>query len=87
MVWPGRKAGELVESPKSRQHQRVIDRTRTGPSFLQPQRTNNTGVSSQMRFVVPNEAGVKDFDVGDANETKQNKSQKPVSLPERSNHY
>ena len=39
-----------------------------------------------MRFVVPNEAGINNSNVGDANETDQNKSQKPVSLPERSNH-
>jgi len=39
-----------------------------------------------MRFVVPNEASIKDSDVGDANETDQNKHPKPVALPERSNH-
>ena len=68
MVWPGRKADELVQSPKSREHQRVIDRPRTGPNFFQSQRTNNARVLSQVRFVVPNEAGIKDLDVGDENE-------------------
>ena len=80
------KADELVQSPKSRKHQRVVDCPPAGPNFFQSQRTNNARVLSQMRFVVPNEAGIKDLDVGNANETNQNKHPKPVSLPKRSNH-
>ena len=69
MIWPGRQANELMHSPKSRKHQRVIDCSPAGPNFLQSQRTNDAGVSSQMRFIVPNEAGIKDLGVGHKNES------------------
>ena len=75
-----------MQRPEDRQHQRIIDGLRAGPDFLQTERPDHAGIARQMRFIVPNEAGVEHLGVHDENESKQKQRPKPFSLSKRSNH-
>ena len=63
MIWQRIQPGDVVQNPKRGQHERVIDGSRARPDLFKSERTNNAGILRQMRFVVPDEAGVKDSGV------------------------
>ncbi len=84
VVGYGIYADKLVQSPKGSKHQRVIDRPRAGPDFLQSERANNARILGQMRFIIPNEAGVEDAGICYKNQSDQKEPTKPVPLPGRS---
>src|SRR4029453_13391106 len=73
-----------MQSPKSCEHQWVIDCSRGGPDFLQSQRTNNAGILGQMRFIVPDESGIEDPGICEENETDKEKRKNQHPLPRRS---
>ena len=61
---------KLVQGPKGRQNERVIDGLRRGPDFLQAEWANNARILRQMRFIIPNEGRPKNLSV--RNENKSN---------------
>ena len=57
-----------MQRPEGRQHERIIDRSRAGPDFLQPKRADYAWILGQMRFIVPNKSSMEDRRVRDENE-------------------
>ncbi len=68
MIWQRIQPGDVVQNPKRGQHERVIDCLRAGPDFLQPERADDAWIPGQVRFIVPNEAGMEDRRVRNENE-------------------
>jgi len=48
-----------VQRPEGRQHERIINRSRAGPDFLQPQRADYAWILGQMRLIVPDKSGTE----------------------------
>jgi len=57
-----------MQHPKSREHQRIIDGSRAGPDFLQPERADYAWILGQMRLIVPDKSGTEDRSVRDENQ-------------------
>ena len=58
-----------MQRPKGRQHERIIDRLRRGPDFLQAQWADDARILRQMRFIIPDEARPEYLGVRDENES------------------
>jgi hypothetical protein len=58
-----------MQCPKRRQNERIIDRLRRGPDFLQGERANDASILGQMRFIIPNEVRPKNLSVRSENES------------------
>src|SRR5437667_7817692 len=73
-----------MQTPESRQYQWVINSPRACPDPVPSERTNNARILRQMRFIVPDEAGITNACVCSKNEGNQRKRPQPLSLEERS---
>ena len=60
---------KLVQGPKRRQNERIIDRLRRGPDFLQAEWANDARILGQMRFVIPNEVRSENLRIRSENES------------------
>jgi hypothetical protein len=60
-----------VQCPKRRQDERIIDRLRRSPDFLQAEWSDDARIPRQMRFIIPDEACPKNLGVGNENESNQ----------------
>jgi hypothetical protein len=58
-----------MQCPKRRQNERIIDRLRRGPDFLQAEWSNDARILDQMRFIIPNEVRPKNLSVRNENES------------------
>jgi hypothetical protein len=58
-----------VQRPKRRQNERIIDRLRRRPDFLQAEWANDARILDQMRFIIPNEVRPKNLSVRNENES------------------
>jgi hypothetical protein len=58
-----------VQCPKRRQNERIIDRLRRGPDFLQAEWADDARILCQMRFIIPNEVRPKNLSVRNENES------------------
>jgi hypothetical protein len=57
-----------VQCPKRRQNERIIDRLRRGPDFLQAEWADDARIPRQMRFIIPDEVRPKNLGVRNENE-------------------
>ena len=62
-------AQKLVQCPKGRQNERIIDRLCRSPDFLQAQRANDARIPRQMRFIIPDKARPENLGVRNENES------------------
>jgi len=86
VIREGNQADELMQCPKGCQDERIIDCSRAGPDFLQPERADYAWIPGQMRFIVPNESSIENSGVRGNNKYNQENCPNPISPPEKSNH-